>query len=207
MEESVFRSQTTNCVVSGFRGAVNVICVLLGHYAAQNDSYLPTFRDGLSVSSVRVKRAPWSELLHVEGQANGRTDGHDEANKTVSVILGTCLKQTAGTGNCNVELFGMMADRRWWLAEGANWQEELTGRRSWLAGSADWQEASLSTVIAARSKYVRTCWSRDMWRQTVRNKHSHSHSRCATADATQRHSIDVALRHATFRIYRTAVSF
>jgi hypothetical protein len=108
----------------------------------------------------------------------------------------------------------VLIGRKCWLT-GSAYDKFLTGRKFWLTGSADWQEVltdskqqeclsypmhmiSLrSAVIAVRPKYIRTCWSRDTWRQTVRNKHRD----CATADATQRHSIDVALRHTNLRIY------
>jgi hypothetical protein len=43
------------CVVSSFRRCVNEIFTLLGYYAAQTGSKLPTFRDDLSIPSSRVK--------------------------------------------------------------------------------------------------------------------------------------------------------
>jgi hypothetical protein len=46
-------------VISGIRRAVNKICVLLGCYAAQNGSPLPTFRDNVSVPhSSNLRRIP-----------------------------------------------------------------------------------------------------------------------------------------------------
>jgi len=42
-------------MISGFHRVVNVIFALLGCYAAYNGSYLPTFRDTLSVPSSRFK--------------------------------------------------------------------------------------------------------------------------------------------------------
>ena len=44
------------CVISGSRRDVGEICVLPGYYGALSGSYLPTFRDNLSVLSSRVKR-------------------------------------------------------------------------------------------------------------------------------------------------------
>jgi hypothetical protein len=41
-------------VTAGFSRSANEICALLGFYAAQNGSLLPTFRDNLSVPSARV---------------------------------------------------------------------------------------------------------------------------------------------------------
>ena len=37
------------CVISGFRLGVNEIRALLGFYAAQKVSFIPTFRDNISV--------------------------------------------------------------------------------------------------------------------------------------------------------------
>jgi len=45
------------CMIAGFTRSVNEVCALLGFYAAQNGSLLPTFRDNLSVSSARIKAA------------------------------------------------------------------------------------------------------------------------------------------------------
>ena len=42
------------CVISGFRREVDENCALLGHYAASSGSYVPTFRDNLSVTSSRA---------------------------------------------------------------------------------------------------------------------------------------------------------
>jgi hypothetical protein len=44
-------------VISGFRRHVDKICTLLGYYAASNGSFVPTFRDNLSVPSSRVKKS------------------------------------------------------------------------------------------------------------------------------------------------------
>ena len=43
------------CVIAGFSRSVNEICALLGFYAAQNGSLLPTFRDNISLPSASVK--------------------------------------------------------------------------------------------------------------------------------------------------------
>jgi len=47
-------NHSLTCVISGFLGALNVNCVLLGCYAASNVNFLPMFRDNLSVPSSRV---------------------------------------------------------------------------------------------------------------------------------------------------------
>jgi hypothetical protein len=44
------------CLISGSRRDVGKICVLPRYYGALSGSYLPTFRDNLSVPSSRVKR-------------------------------------------------------------------------------------------------------------------------------------------------------
>jgi hypothetical protein len=44
-------------MISGFRRDVNEICKLLGYYAAYNDNSVPTFRDNLSVWSLRIKQS------------------------------------------------------------------------------------------------------------------------------------------------------
>jgi len=41
-------------MISGFRRQVDEDCALLGYYAASSGNFLPTFRDNLSVSSLRV---------------------------------------------------------------------------------------------------------------------------------------------------------
>jgi hypothetical protein len=43
------RKQSQRCVLSHLRREADVICVLLGHYAAHSGNYLPTFRDPSSV--------------------------------------------------------------------------------------------------------------------------------------------------------------
>jgi len=48
-------------VVSDFRLYVNEIGGLLGFHAAYNSSYLPTFRDNLSVSSSSLEAAQISK--------------------------------------------------------------------------------------------------------------------------------------------------
>jgi len=48
------------CMISGFRCEVDEICALLGYYADYSCNSLPTFRDNLSVPSVRVMILdPW----------------------------------------------------------------------------------------------------------------------------------------------------
>jgi len=42
-------------VASVFRHNVDEVCALLGHYAVYSGNSLPTFRDKLSVSSLRTK--------------------------------------------------------------------------------------------------------------------------------------------------------
>jgi hypothetical protein len=44
-------------VTSGFCRDVDEICGLLGYYAALSGSSVPTFRDNLSVPSLRVKKS------------------------------------------------------------------------------------------------------------------------------------------------------
>jgi hypothetical protein len=46
-------------VITGYRRFVNAICAILGFYAAWNGSFLPTFRDNISVPSSRVKHSAW----------------------------------------------------------------------------------------------------------------------------------------------------
>jgi hypothetical protein len=45
------------CVMSGFRRDVAEISVLLGYYVMLSGSFVPTFRDNLSVPSSRVKKS------------------------------------------------------------------------------------------------------------------------------------------------------
>jgi hypothetical protein len=45
------------CLISGFRRDADEICAPLGFYAALNGSFVPTFRDNLSVPSSRVKQS------------------------------------------------------------------------------------------------------------------------------------------------------
>jgi hypothetical protein len=42
-------------LILGFRRDVDEICGLLGYYTASCGNYLPTFRDNVSVPSLRVK--------------------------------------------------------------------------------------------------------------------------------------------------------
>jgi hypothetical protein len=39
------------------------ICALLGYYAASNGNPLPTFRDNVSIPSLRVKKSSWTPFL------------------------------------------------------------------------------------------------------------------------------------------------
>jgi hypothetical protein len=58
------------CVNSGFHRAVDGICVLLENYAANSGNSLPTFRNNLMVSFLRVKnprRKQEERLLTLEG--------------------------------------------------------------------------------------------------------------------------------------------
>jgi hypothetical protein len=43
-------------LISGFRRDVHEICCFLGYYAASSNNPLPTFRDNVSISSLRVKK-------------------------------------------------------------------------------------------------------------------------------------------------------
>jgi hypothetical protein len=52
-------------MISGFRLDVNLICAILGFYAAYNASSLPTFRDNLSIPSSRVKQSSLVALLDI----------------------------------------------------------------------------------------------------------------------------------------------
>jgi hypothetical protein len=44
-------------LISGFRRHVDEICALLGYYSASSGSYVPSFRDHLSVPSSRFKKS------------------------------------------------------------------------------------------------------------------------------------------------------
>ena len=55
---------------SGFCRDVDEICALLGYYAALIVSFVPTFRDNLSVPSSRIKQ---STHLHRGGSQKSRT--------------------------------------------------------------------------------------------------------------------------------------
>ena len=50
------KEQGSSCVISALFRGVNEFCVLLEFYAAQNGSFLATFRDNLSVPSKEVKQ-------------------------------------------------------------------------------------------------------------------------------------------------------
>jgi len=56
------RENKRRCVIAGFSCSVNKVCNLLGFYAAQNGSLLPTFRDNISVPSARVKDQDYLNL-------------------------------------------------------------------------------------------------------------------------------------------------
>jgi len=83
----------------------------------------------------------------------------------------------------NIDWEEVLTDRKCWLRGSSVWgsadlQDLLFGRKFRLTGSSGWQEISRmpvlciwSAVIAAGSKHVGTCWSRDTWRQTARRKH------------------------------------
>ena len=47
------------CVISGYRRSVDEICAIFGFYAAWNGSFLPTFRDNISVPTSSVKHSDW----------------------------------------------------------------------------------------------------------------------------------------------------
>jgi hypothetical protein len=49
--------------MSGFCHDANEIRALSGFYAVQNDSFLPTFQDNLSVPSSRLKKSKKAILL------------------------------------------------------------------------------------------------------------------------------------------------
>jgi hypothetical protein len=52
----VLRIKQVIVIISGFRRYVDVICALLGCYAASSGNQLPTFRDNVSFPSSRVKK-------------------------------------------------------------------------------------------------------------------------------------------------------
>ena len=47
----------SNYAISGFRRDVNEIYALLGYYAAHTGNSVPTFRDNISISFLRVKNS------------------------------------------------------------------------------------------------------------------------------------------------------
>ena len=51
LRKNIIFNKSNGCVISGFRRGVNGICALLGFYAMYGGSFLPTFRDNLSVQS------------------------------------------------------------------------------------------------------------------------------------------------------------
>jgi hypothetical protein len=54
--QCVTKSNTlSKYVISGFRREVDENCALVGYYAASGGSFLPTFRDNLTVPSSWVK--------------------------------------------------------------------------------------------------------------------------------------------------------
>jgi hypothetical protein len=59
-----------SCVTSGFPRSVNEVCALLGFYVALSGSFLPTFRDNLSVPSSSVKRCLTLEKYEFVGVKN-----------------------------------------------------------------------------------------------------------------------------------------
>jgi hypothetical protein len=58
--EMYARKQNCACLISVFYHSVNEICAVLELYAAQNGSFVPTFRDNLSLPYSRVKHSPWT---------------------------------------------------------------------------------------------------------------------------------------------------
>jgi hypothetical protein len=52
-----------SCVICGFRRDIDEICALLGYYTALSGSSVPTFRDKLSVPSLRVRKSKQNRLL------------------------------------------------------------------------------------------------------------------------------------------------
>ena len=61
-------------VISGFRNEVDENCVLLSHYAANTDNFLPTFRGKLSVQSRKFKNPkqgrPSTDRMYTVGLSN-----------------------------------------------------------------------------------------------------------------------------------------
>jgi hypothetical protein len=62
--------QDAECMIAGFRRDADEICALLGYYAALIGSPVPTFRDNISVPSLRVKKSKtkafFSDFLTLE---------------------------------------------------------------------------------------------------------------------------------------------
>jgi len=56
VQTKILKTRNT-CVISGFRRDVDEISALLGYYAVYSGNSLPTFRDNLSVPSLRVKKS------------------------------------------------------------------------------------------------------------------------------------------------------
>jgi hypothetical protein len=54
-EVNTKQNSITTCVISGFGSEVDENCAVLGWYAASGSNFLPTFRDNLSGSIIRVK--------------------------------------------------------------------------------------------------------------------------------------------------------
>jgi hypothetical protein len=67
------------CVISGFRSDVDGICAFLGYYASLSGSSVPTFRDNLSVPSLRFKKSK-KIFLTLE-------DGTDRLSRNVGTEL------------------------------------------------------------------------------------------------------------------------
>jgi hypothetical protein len=57
VSELVCQDVSLVCIISGFRRDAGDICALLGYYAALSGSSVPTFRDNLSVPSLKVKKS------------------------------------------------------------------------------------------------------------------------------------------------------
>jgi hypothetical protein len=49
-----FHKSSLLAVISGFRRDVAEICALLGYYTALSDSFIPTFRENISMPSSRI---------------------------------------------------------------------------------------------------------------------------------------------------------
>jgi hypothetical protein len=64
------------CMISGFRRDVEEICVLLGYHAALIGSSVPTFRDNLSVRSLRLKKLKDSWALKMRSIGSPETSVH-----------------------------------------------------------------------------------------------------------------------------------